>query len=89
MISKCAVNGTQVEFQCSGAMSWYKDSTPIPDSTNMETITVEANMDGDTGLQNFTITCDSSLTGYENAELFVVGKLLFSIVHDIINNNIF
>lgn len=77
MISKCAVNGTQVQFQCSGAKAWYRDSIFIPDSINMETITLEANLDTDTGPQNFTITCNFGFTSYRSADLIVVGKLFF------------
>ena len=74
MISKCAVNGTQVQFHCSGADAWYIDSMIIPDSINVETITLNANLDADTGPQNFTITCNFGFTGYRSANLIVVGK---------------
>ena len=77
MISKCAVHGTQVQFQCSGARAWYRDSVFIPDSTNMETITLEANLDADTAPQNFTITCNFGFTHYRSADLIVVGKSFF------------
>ena len=76
MISKCAVNGTQDEFQCSGAEAWYIDSILIPDSINVETITLDAILDTDTGPQNLTITCNFGFTGYRSADLIVVYLLL-------------
>ena len=60
------MNGTQVKFQCSGADAWYIDSIFIPD---LETITLDAILDTDTGPQNFTITCNFGFTGYQSARI--------------------
>ena len=80
MISKCAVNGTQVEFQCSGASWWYVDYVYYEGA--VDTITLEAVMDG-TNITSgdFTsdvIICYSSYFEVHDAYLIVVGKLNLS-----------
>ena len=76
MISKCAVNGTQVEFQCSGAMWWYVNFDHYKGA--VDTITLEAVMDNtyitdeDFGID--IIVCYLS-NSEPHAHLIVVGKL--------------
>ena len=76
MISKCAVNGTQVKFQCSGASWWYVDFVYYEGA--VDTITLEAVMDG-TNITSgdFTIDVIVCYSSYEvhDAYLIVVGRL--------------
>jgi hypothetical protein len=76
MISKCAVNGTQVEFQCSRASWWYVNFVYYEGA--VDTITLEAVMDG-TNITSgdFTIdviVCYSSYFEVHDAYLIVVDE---------------
>ena len=76
MISKCAVDGTQVEFQCSGARRWFVNFNHYKGA--VDTITLEAVMnntyitDEDFGID--IIRCYLS-NSESDAHLIVVGKL--------------
>ena len=77
MISKCAVDGTQVEFQCSGASWWYVNFNYYEGA--IDTITLEAVMD-DTNITTGdfeidVIVCYSSNSEVHDAHLIVVGEL--------------
>ena len=80
MISKCAVDGTQVEFQCSGARWWNVNFNYYEGA--VDTITLEAVMDNT--YNNITaedfgigfIACYLS-NSESHANLIVVGELSF------------
>ena len=80
MISKCAVNGTLMDFQCSDASWWYVGSqlnhTAVDNfSTEARLSRSESIIDG--GFQIIDITCFSSVSdNFSSADLMVTGKLL-------------
>ena len=77
MISKCAVNGTQVEFHCPDAYWWVVGSGDYTDDTDV--LTVDAIIDTDDnnyttgGYQIVDISCYSD--GYIDTSLIITGKL--------------
>ena len=77
MVSKCAVDGTRVKFQCTGAKVWYVNYRHINELDNMVTITLEAAIDANNittdDLEIDYIFCHSSHL-HDDASLIVVGK---------------
>ena len=80
MNSKCAVNGTQVDFHCSNVDSWFLRYERY--DAYSDTLTVDAIIDTDDtdytigGYQIFDILCYSTENGYTDASLIITGKLL-------------
>ena len=81
MISKCAVNGTQVDFHCSNVDWWYVGSGD-PSQASDGTLTVDAIIDADNdnytagGFQILNITCVTDTYVFVHASLIITGKLL-------------
>ena len=78
MINKCAVNGTTVEFHCTGATVWHIGSLTANDGTPpLATLTLTASMDSESSSSEMDfITCQSSQHGITDASLITLGKLL-------------
>lgn len=81
MISKCAVNGTEVEFWCSGARWWEINYNHNHYATDVDHITLDADVDNtetEGGFQITYVSCYSPDTENQRhkAALIVVGKSL-------------
>ena len=75
MVSKCVVNGTQVDFHCSNVDWWRIDYGSWMEATDdTDTLTVNATIDDTTtGFQTVDIVCISD--EYYFAILIITGKL--------------
>ena len=88
MVSKCVVNGTQVDFHCSNVDWWRIDYGSWMEATDdTDTLTVNAIIDDTynttTGFQTVDIACISD--EYYFAILIITGKLQLSFMVTISN----
>ena len=75
MESLCAVEGTEVQFNCSGVQSWHVGCCKMYHDDGMETLTLNASMTSDNySFTEQTIYCSSGDDEVIAATLTTVGK---------------